>query len=52
MWLIIASESGNDQARENVRMTAKEMTPYQISQARRLAAEWRAREKAGDPFAE
>ncbi len=40
MWFNLAAAKGDEDARDNRDMMAKQMTPADISEAQRLAREW------------
>ncbi|MBF0296927.1 MAG: sel1 repeat family protein [Magnetococcales bacterium] len=41
MWFLLATRGGLDDARDNLELSAEEMTPDEIDRAEQLAREWR-----------
>ncbi len=48
MWFNLAAATGDETARKNRDLDAKRMTPAQISEAQKLAREWREKHKSGE----
>jgi len=44
MWSNLAAAQGNEMARENRDLAEKNMTPEQITEAQRLAREWKPKQ--------